>query len=672
MKTQYLAPRKLMLAALVVAAPFQIFAQLSVSANKTAAQLAAAMVGSGVTVSNATLNCPAVANGTFTGGTNSLDISSGILLTSGNAASVMNTASFFETQANGTAGDANLTALSGNATFDACVLEFDFVPLGDSIKFDYQFGSEEYPNYTCTQFNDVFGFFISGPGYAVPTNIAKVPGTNIPVAINSVNGGSPTGAGVLSNCTGMGPGSPFPQYFINNINGPSPAYDGLTVVFSAKAAVTPCETYHFKLGVADASDQALSSGVFIEEGSLTVLAPTITGCPSDISVNTGANATTCSAQVTWTEPTADNSCLDVTSSSTHEPGDIFPVGTTTVTYSFTNIGGTSECSFDVTVIDNTVPTAVCQNYTLNLVNGMGTVTAANINNGSSDNCEIATLSVSPADFTCEDAGENIVTLTVTDVNGNVSTCDATVTVQYQPTCEIVSVPENNVYTGGNPNNIYLGYGPQSATLDATATGGSGFTYSWSPSTNLSCSNCEDPVFSPTAGGTYTFTLTATNSNGCSTTCDITFCVLDIRDPNHPNKVFMCHNASNPQTISISVNAVPSHFGPHLGDLLGKCTDIQCGTAAKGSYAENGPAAIPSVAEITVYPNPVTGIFTIELPSGIVGKEAVLMDISGRKLQTKSFDGASKLSFDMTKEAKGIYMIEVVNGTDVYRSRIVKD
>ncbi|WP_276133024.1 choice-of-anchor L domain-containing protein [Polluticoccus soli] len=672
MKTQYLALRKLTLAALVAAMPFQMNAQLSVSANKTASQLANAMVGTGVTISNATLTCPSGANGTFTGGANALDISSGIILTSGSATVAASSASTFSSEDNGAGGDANLSTLSGNATFDACVLEFDFVPLGDSIKFDYQFGSEEYPNFTCTQFNDVFGFFISGPGYSGPTNIALVPGTNIPVAINSVNGGTPTGAGVLSNCTGMGPGSPFPAYFINNQNGPAPVYDGLTMVFSAKAAVTPCETYHFKLGVADASDGILTSGVFIEEGSLTVLPPAIVGCPSNISVNTGAAATTCSAQASWTPPTADNSCLDVQVSSTHNPGDVFPVGTTTVTYSFTNIGGTSTCSFDVTVVDNTPPTAVCQNYTLNLVNGMGTVTPANVNNGSSDNCEIQSMSVSPNSFTCEDAGENVVTLTVTDIHGNSSTCNATVTVQYQPTCSIVSVPENNVYTGGNPNNIYLGYGPQTATLNATATGGSGFTYSWSPSTNLSCSNCEDPVFSPTAGGTYTFTLTATNSNGCSTTCDITFCVLDIRDPNHPNKVFMCHNAGNPQTISISVNAVPSHFLGHVGDLLGKCTDVQCGTAAKGSYTENGPAAVPTVSEIIVYPNPVTGIVTVELPAGVNAHEAVLMDIAGRKLQTKVFDGSSKLSFDMTKEAKGVYMIEVVNGTSVYRSRIVKD
>jgi hypothetical protein len=72
---------------------------------------------------------------------------------------------------------------------------------------------------------------------------------------------------------------------------------------------------------------------------------------------------------------------------------------------------------------------VCQNITVNL-NAAGTVsiTAAQVNNGSSDACGIASMSVSPNSFTCANVGANTVTLTVTDVNGNTSTCTATVTV----------------------------------------------------------------------------------------------------------------------------------------------------------------------------------------------------------------------------------------------------
>jgi hypothetical protein len=78
-------------------------------------------------------------------------------------------------------------------------LEFDFVPTGDSLQFRYVFGSEEYTSYTCADYNDAFGFFLSGPGIAGPfsngaaINIALVPGTTVPVSISTLNGGEPTG-----------------------------------------------------------------------------------------------------------------------------------------------------------------------------------------------------------------------------------------------------------------------------------------------------------------------------------------------------------------------------------------------------------------------------------------------------------------------------------------------
>ena len=645
----------------------QASAQFTVSANKTAAQLAAALTGSGVTVSNATLNCPYAANGTFTGATVPLGISGGILLTSGSAAAVQNTASFFSSEDNGTGGDASLSTLSGNPTFDACVLEFDFVALGDSVKFNYQFGSEEYPSYTCTQFNDVFGFFISGPGYAMPTNIARVPGTNVPVAINSVNGGAPTGNGVIANCTGMGPGSPFPAYFVNNANGPAPVYDGLTAMLTARAAVTPCATYHFKLGVADASDHVLSSGVFLQAGSLTVLPPVIVGCPADVSVNTGEGATSCSAAASWAPPSAVNNCLNVTSSATHSPGDVFPAGTTPVTYTFTNSGGSSTCTFNVTVTDNTAPVAACKDFTLDLSGGMGTVTAANIDNGSSDNCGIASMSVSPANFTCADAGSNQVTLTVTDAAGNSSSCTANVTVQYQPSCSIAVTPANNIYTGGAPANIYLGYGPQTATITANAIGGSGFTYSWSPAAGLSCTNCQSPVFTPTAGGTYTFTVTVTNSNGCSTTCDVTFCVKDIRAPKGNGKVYVCHvppgNPGNANTLNINSNAVSSHLGSHAGDYLGACDQL-CGGAMRGVAVRD--------MEVYAYPNPFTEGINIKIEStSKENTDIVVYDLTGKVVEEKRSQPAGTETLVGTALAKGVYMVEVKQGANTQKIRVTR-
>lgn len=271
MKKYYLYLSILLIAVLL--SPVTTRAQITVVPGCTAATLANKLVGPGVIIISPTLNCPSVANGTFAG-PSTLSFDSGIVLTDG-AAQTTGTvtgcngpASGFANSANGTPGDAQLSALAGQPTNDACVLEFDFRPVGDTVKFDYVFGSEEYTSFTCTIFNDVFGFFISGPGYASPTNIALVPGTTIPVCINSVNCG-PTGGGSLPLCTSMGPGSPFCAYYVNNSTGATISYDGLTATLTAIAHVTPCDTYHLKIGIADAVDDVLDSGVFLKAGSLS-------------------------------------------------------------------------------------------------------------------------------------------------------------------------------------------------------------------------------------------------------------------------------------------------------------------------------------------------------------------------------------------------------------------
>jgi gliding motility-associated-like protein len=256
-----------------------VFGGMAVVDNQTALQLAQNLTGTGVVVLNQTLNCSGVANGIFNiigvpAALNNLGLDSGIVLTSGWAKT---TGAPPNIGVNGPQvnagpdhqlnlpGDVDLnTVLMGITTNDACRLEFDFVPAGDTVKFDYVFASTEYQIYSCSQWNDAFGFFISGPGYATPLNIAKIPGTNIPICVNSTSGIT---TGPL--CTQMGPGSPFAQYYVNNTGGGLVTYQGFTTVFTAVAAVTPCDTFHLKLAIGDGSDWALDSGVFLKAGSLS-------------------------------------------------------------------------------------------------------------------------------------------------------------------------------------------------------------------------------------------------------------------------------------------------------------------------------------------------------------------------------------------------------------------
>ena len=177
--------------------------------------------------------------------------------------------------------------LAGNSTAsrratDCVTIQFDFIPATDTIRFNYIFASEEYNQFVCSNFNDIFGFFIKGPGIngdanLAPTflntkNIAIIPGTNLPVSINTVNNGTP-GSGPASDCDFTPQG--IAAYIDNTTAGQTiPAiynnlrFNGLTRKLQAVVRVIPCQTYTLTLTVSDVTDGVYDSGVFIEAGSL--------------------------------------------------------------------------------------------------------------------------------------------------------------------------------------------------------------------------------------------------------------------------------------------------------------------------------------------------------------------------------------------------------------------
>lgn len=238
----------------------------------TASDLANALVGSGVTISNVTFTGNARAAGKFSGGLTIVGFDSGIVLGSGAVQTVAgdvpcsqgvegpNTCNELLQSANitdfGAPGDSDLTTLSGFDTFDAVILEFDFVPQFSTVQFKYVFSSEEYGDYSNTAFNDVFAFFING------VNCALVPGTSEPVSVDTINNG---------NDAGGDPTPHHPELFLDNVN-PAPTIDtqmdGLTVILTCNATVNANQTNHMKLAMADASDPILDSAVFIKATSL--------------------------------------------------------------------------------------------------------------------------------------------------------------------------------------------------------------------------------------------------------------------------------------------------------------------------------------------------------------------------------------------------------------------
>lgn len=191
------------------------------------------------------------------------------------------------TWASGAAFDPDMEALAGTDEMnDLVAYTITFIPISDTLRFRYVFASEEYPEYVCSDFNDVFGFFISGPGINGPysngaENIALIPGTSLPVAINNVNPGVVGSSGTPVNCIPPNGSLAYSQYYNNNNGSPNrPVYNGLTDVFTAEAVVFPCSTYTIKLVICDVADELFDSGVFLEAksfgtGSLDVEAVTV-------------------------------------------------------------------------------------------------------------------------------------------------------------------------------------------------------------------------------------------------------------------------------------------------------------------------------------------------------------------------------------------------------------
>jgi hypothetical protein len=356
--------------------------------------------------------------------------------------------------------------------------------------------------------------------------------------------------------------------------------------------------------------------------------------------------------------------------------DCSNIGDNEVTLTVTdNNGNVSTTTATVTVEDHVAPIAIAQNVTIVLVNGSASTTATAVNNGSTDACGIKSLTLSKTSFNCSNIGSNTVTLTVTDNNNNVSTATATVTVTgVVPSCSIASAANNSgtvigsTTTGAGVNQMFLGYGAQSMKLTCTATGGGPFTYSWTGS-NLSSTTSATPIFTPTTGGTYTFTCVATNSYGCQTSCTISICVLDIRAGGSGNgsKVYLCHvppgNPNNPQTLNISINAVPSHLGNHGGDRLGSCSQV-CGSAKTETPAGELFSEETTLGEVDliVYPNPSNSVFNFRLESQ--SDELVsfrLYDMSGRLITSMDNLSPKEVITTQNNLDVGMFMAEITQG-----------
>lgn len=335
-------------------------------------------------------------------------------------------------------GDPDLDEVNPNfPTNDASVLEFDFVPSSSEVSFNYIFGSEEYLEFVNSSFNDVFGFFISGPGIVGNQNIALIPGTSTPVSINNVNDGL--------NST----------YYVNTPNGSNTTqFDGHTVSLQAVANnLTPCQTYHIKLAVADAGDHVLDSGVFLEAGSFTDGA--------EFSVDAfGSEIGTVEAYEGCQSGYFLFSRTDTTDLSNP------------VTIDF-NLVGTATYGIDYVAIPNSITIPA------------GEVSAAiflqTILDAEEENIETATVIIDDAQCNC----------TTTTLAAS------------------LFIRDNEAIEAGGPHAICRGSGIQLSPTDGLSS------YSWTPTIGLDDPNIQNPTASPEQ--TTVYHVLAVDANGCQAT-----------------------------------------------------------------------------------------------------------------------------------------------------------
>ncbi len=404
------------------------------------------------------------------------------------------------------------------------------------------------------------------------------------------------------------------------------------------------------------------------------------------------DAGTCGAVVTWDAVRATDNCGLRSFVSDHQSGEIFPLGETVVTFTATDRNGNvGTSSFTITVKDNEAPKVITRPVTVTLVNGSATVLPSAINNGSTDNCGAVALSASKTVFSCADVGINRVTLTVTDVNNNTSSGIALVTVIGEtPTSRITVVPSNSTYTGGVPTDIYLGYGPQSVTLSTTVTGTVPVSYNWTGSSGLSCSTCANPVFTPTAAGSYRFTVVVTNSYGCTTTSSVTICVRDIRVPSSNGRVYVCHTdlgTGTITTVDMATNTVANYLLQNPQDKLGSCGMPPCSqvvvTSAPDIPKTMTPAVVDKMSKETVgvtetglsvkaSPNPTRDVFTFIVTSA--GKLPVhirLLNEAGQMQESRNNIQLGS-AFTMGRSLhSGVYFAEVIQGKERVVVKLIK-
>ncbi len=509
--------------------------------------------------------------GYFNKGDSDFPLSEGLLLSTGKISSAKGpNDQYSETdRINEHAGDPSLEAIAGYRSYDASVLEFDFVPAGNTLEFKYVFASEEYREWVCSDFNDAFGFFLSGPGISGSVNLAKLP-DNTPVTINNIRPNFTSAESNdyyyhgSTNC-----GSSNLEYYIDNGSGlsgdsnnsPTTQFDGMTVVLTATYQVQSCQTYHIKLAIADISDQQWDAGVFLEARSFNSNSANIYNIGSGIVGQTDifeSSLSACDNEIVIERTSGDNSS---------------PV-TFDLTYEGTAINGTDVVTLNGS---NPLPSSV----TIPAGSNSVSIPYRAVNDATSDNEE--TLIVKVAVGCPCDASTQYETITITifdpieisavnttNVNcenensGSVEIIANGGTGNLQYSIDGTNYQSNNVFTGLETGNytVYVHEGnnlncEDDVTFNCTVGHEVCCTENVTPSSNSPvCSGNSLQLFANTiAGGSYSWTgpnnFTSSEQNPLIN--DVTTAASGV----YTVTVNYGLECTSTETINVVVNATPT-------------------------------------------------------------------------------------------------------------------
>lgn len=541
--------------------PFSSTSQITINnlttlnTSQAANALVDTIMGGGVSFSNATFMGVRIGGngyqcGYFTTATTTqaqMGFSRGIVLSTGNTSSIPlalgthpgSVAQMSKLYTSCTAGEVrqggtcatisnDLDLLAGSVSFyNAAVLEFDFVPVSDSVEFRYVFGSEEYSdnggsiNYQCSDYNDKFGFLISGPGIAGGAgytnnarNIARL-SNGSEVGINSVNNGvvgSSGGAPSASTCLSCNPdwvqNTPTPEY--NGIIDGTGLNGNTDVLVAAQGGLTPGATYHIKLMVLDANDAAYDAVVYIEAGSFISPVPTSTLDASPSSICNGGSS--------WIVADVSNGTAPFTY--TWSTGDVH---TTSSASDSVQVSPSANTTYYVTVTDNSVPTPLSQVLSVSISVSSPILSAAGQTNvlcfGLSTGAASVSVTGGTGPYTyswSHNAGLNSNSATglsagvyTVSVSDNLSCPDTYTFTITQPEQALSAVFNVGLYTDVKC------YGQSTGSATVTPSGGSGsLSYAWSHNGSLN-----NATATGLSAGNYT--VTVTDANLCSATATVT-------------------------------------------------------------------------------------------------------------------------------------------------------